>query len=87
MVYEGNLERIWKVREKLVNTKIKGFCSLQKVYLLCSRREAVHSRETPSSLGAILKDRICSLGGSISELNRTVKIKYLWIYKKGYGKL
>ena len=34
---QGNLERTWKVREKSGNLKINGYCSLQKLFLLCSR--------------------------------------------------
>ena len=34
---QGNLERTWKVREKSGNLKIKGYGSLQKFYLFCSR--------------------------------------------------
>ena len=40
---QGNLERTWKVREKSGNLKINGYCSLQKLYLFCSRGKNILS--------------------------------------------
>ena len=40
---QGNLERTWKVREKLGNFKINGYGrSLHKTYLFCSRGEKIY---------------------------------------------
>ena len=39
---QGNLERTWKVREKSENLKINDCCSLQKLYLFCSRGKNVY---------------------------------------------
>ena len=36
---QGKLERTWKVGEKSGKLKIKGYCSLLKIYLFCSRGE------------------------------------------------
>ena len=42
---QGNLERTWKVREKLGNLKIDSYGSLQKVFILFKRGKGVLSRE------------------------------------------
>ena len=42
MVVQGNLERTWKVSEKSGNLKINCYCSLQKLYLFCSRGKNVY---------------------------------------------
>ena len=61
---QGNLENIWKVREKSGNFKINGYIagSLQKIYLFCSRGERMYflrgnRSPSPSSLGATLKGK------------------------------
>ena len=39
---QGNLERTWKVGEKLGNLKINGYGSLQKIHLFCSKGERMY---------------------------------------------
>ena len=38
---QGNIERTWRDRKKSGNLKINGYCSLKKLYLLCSRGKNV----------------------------------------------
>ena len=64
---QGNLERTWKVREKSGNLKINGYGrQSSENYLFCSRGEMMYFlrdclRPSPSSLGLLLKGRICFL--------------------------
>ena len=65
---QGNLERTWKVREKLGDWKINGYGrqSLETLFILFKRGKDVHSLEIvkshlPPHLGLLLKERICSL--------------------------
>ena len=70
---QGNLERTWKVREKSGNVKINGYGRQSPENLfICSvqdRKGCTISSDSlspsPSSLGATLKERICSLGEQI----------------------
>ena len=39
---QGNLERTLKVREKSGTLNIKGYGSVQKIYLFCSRGERMY---------------------------------------------
>ena len=40
---QGNLERIWKVKEKSGNLKIIGMAGkLKKIYLFCARGENMY---------------------------------------------
>ena len=44
---QGNLERLWKVREKSGNLKINGYSrqSSENLFMLFKRGKDVHSRE------------------------------------------
>ena len=62
---QGNLERTWKVREKSGNLKINAYGRQSSENLFCLRGERIcilmSLSPSPSALGAILKERICSL--------------------------
>ena len=65
---QGNLERTWKIREKLGNWKINGYGrqSSENLFILFKRGKDVHSHEIvkshlPPHLGLLLKERIRSL--------------------------
>ena len=66
MTGKGTLERI---DEESVYLKIIAYGSLDKIYLFCLRQKIIHSGKpvhsqrylSPSSLGATLKGKNCSL--------------------------
>ena len=67
---QGNLERTWKVREKSGYLKIKTMAGFRKfIHFVQEGKECTFSRDSlnpsPSSLGLLLKERICSLGEQI----------------------
>ena len=77
--FRKDLERQGKVRE-LKKMAMAG--SLQKIYLFCSRGEKRYFLRdglspSPSSLGVLLKKRICSLGEQILSFKSTPKFEVI----------
>ena len=60
---QGNLEKTWKVREKSGNLEINGYGrqSSENLFILFKRGKEDSLSPSPSSLGVLLKERICSL--------------------------
>ena len=81
MAGQGNLERIWKVREKSGSSKINGYGrqSSENLFILFKRGKDVHSHQIvsahlPPHLGLLLKERICSFGEQILSFENNPQI-------------